>query len=446
MLSRFFNPRVFKTDPHSLKQRMLKGSMWTIAGYGMNQVLRLGSNLVLTRLLFPEAFGLMSLVQVFMQGLEMLSDVGITPSIIHNKKGNEPTFLNTAWTVQLLRGFFLWVCACLLAVPVASFYREPMLTQLLVVAGISAIISGFNSTKLATANRELILGWLTLIELGSYGVSLIVMVSLAWQYHSVWALVVGGIVNALGKMICSHFLLPGENNRLCWEKEALKELGKFGRWIFISTALGFIYGQCDRLLLGRLISIEALGIYTIALTLALLVNQITHQLGSRVLFPSYAQLVREKPEELYKTLKKVRIILLAVTTGIAGFFIIFGEPLINLLYDDRYAEAGWILRVLAAGTMLQAIGQTYGSVVLAKGKPRLMVLLILNGIIVQFSTMFLGAYWGGYHGLVIGVAISNLFSYPVIAWIYARLGVWQPDLDFPVMGLAFAGAAFIYFG
>jgi hypothetical protein len=61
-------------------------------------------DLILTRLLFPEAFGLMALVQVFMGGLQMFSDLGVNMSIIQSKRGEDPDFLNTAWTFQILRG------------------------------------------------------------------------------------------------------------------------------------------------------------------------------------------------------------------------------------------------------------------------------------------------------------------------------------------------------
>lgn len=114
----------------SLKSRAIRGSLWTLGGYGTSQLLRFASNLILTRLLFPEAFGLMSLVHIFLQGLEMFSDIGIAPNIIHSDRGDDPSFLNTAWTVQAIRGGGLWLLACAIAWPAARFYSEPMLVQL----------------------------------------------------------------------------------------------------------------------------------------------------------------------------------------------------------------------------------------------------------------------------------------------------------------------------
>jgi len=78
-----------------LLSRAVSGSFATLAGSGVSQLLRFLSNLALTRLLAPEAFGLMTLVTTFMQGLRMFSDLGIGPSVIQSPRGEEPTFLQT---------------------------------------------------------------------------------------------------------------------------------------------------------------------------------------------------------------------------------------------------------------------------------------------------------------------------------------------------------------
>lgn len=382
----------------SFKQRAVRGLTWTLSGYGANQALRLGGNLILTRLLFPEVFGLMALVQVFMQGLEMFSDIGIAPSIIQNKRGNDPVFFNTAWTIQVVRGFALWICTCLIAWPAAQFYDEPMLRQLLPVTGITAFISGLNSTKLAISNRQMVLGRLTLVELGSYFLSLMVTIVGAWMYRSVWAIVVGGIVGALAYMILSHIAIEGERNRFYWEREAFRELHQFGRWVFFSTALAYLVGQGDRLLLGRLMDVRFLGVYTVAAMMSRVVTQSISQMGNRVLFPSFAELIREHPERLYPILRKCRCIMIALSWCASLFFIVFGKELINFLYDDRYADAGWMLQIFPIGTLVSILGFTYDNVLLAKGKTFAISALLVFQVSVQIAAIFLGAYWGAIRG------------------------------------------------
>lgn len=420
----------------SLKQRALRGSLWTLAGSQIGQVLRLGGNLILTRLLFPEAFGLMALVQAFIQGLEMFSDVGIAPSIIQNKRGNDPAFLNTAWTLQVCRGLTLWLCACLIAWPAARFYGEPLLMQLLPVVGLTSLIGGLNSTKLATSNRQLMLGRLTLIELGSYVLSVTVIIVWAWMYRSVWAIVGGGIVGTLAKMILSHIVLEGEQNRFHWEQEAFRELHRFGRWIFFSTALTFVAAQGDRLILGRLLDVRFLGVYGIAIMMNRVLSDTIQQTAHRVLFPSYTELLRERPERMYPTVRRCRLIMIALSWGASLFFIAFGKQLVSFLYDNRYADAGWMLQVLPIGTLVAVLGLTYDNILIAKGKTFANAAFLAIQVSLQVPAMFLGNHWGGQHGVIIGLVCVDWILYPVNAVFMAPLSLWQPEVDLPVIALA----------
>jgi O-antigen/teichoic acid export membrane protein len=427
------------------KKKVIRGSAWTMLGHGSNQVIRLGSNLILTRLLFPEAFGLMSLVQVFLTGLEMFSDVGITPSIIHNERGNDPKFLNTAWTIQVVRGVLLWLGACLIAYPASLFYREPQLLQLLPVVGLTALIAGLNSTKLATANRRIELGKLTALEISSYVLSVIVMIVGAWLYPSVWALVVGGLVNALAKMLLSHFYLQGERNHFHWDRTAFESLHKFGRWVFLSTVLAFFSIQGDRLVLGRLLDVRFLGVYNIALMLSRAVGEILSQISGKVLFPFYAEMFRESPERVYRVLRKNRILLIGLTWGFCLFFIVFGQVLVDFLYKQDYTEAGWMLQVLSIGGLVDAVFMSYGNVLMARGRTFDLAVLLGIKTFVQFSAMLIGNYFGGQQGVIIGLAAMNWVLYPAEAICYKRLSLWQPEVDLPVIGLATIVAGVFFF-
>jgi len=375
----------------------------------------------------------------------MFSDIGVGPSIIQNKRGDDPKFLNTAWTIQSIRGVVLWLCACIIAFPAALFYQEPMLAQLLPIVGITSLIGGLSSTKLSSANRHLRLGRVTLIELGSYLSGLIVMITWAWMYKSVWALVAGGIVNTLVNGVLSHLVLEGERNRFYWDRESLAALSRFGRWIFIGTILGFLASQGDRLLLGRLLDVRFLGVYTVALTMSSLAQAMIQEISGKVLFAAYSEVFRETPERLYSILKKNRLILATVGMGFSLFFVLFGEKLIEILYDDRYLEAGWILQVLALKMIISSLNLTYGDVLLAKDKAFIITGLIAVKVFILFSAMFVGFQLGGVHGVIIGVVAAEWLMYPIEAICFSRFSIWQPEVDLPFIGMGVLLAAYVYF-
>ena len=200
--------------------RVLRSASWLMIGYGGSQALRLASNLILTRILFPEAFGLMALVSVVTVGLSLFSDVGIGPSIAQNTRGDDPGFLNTAWTIQVVRGFGLWVLTALLAWPAAQFYGAPELLIYLPIAGAGLAIAGFNPTRIETAHRHLLAGRVTALDLAGQVIGLTAMIALALATQSVIALVLGGLIQAAAKLLLCHYGLPGAANRFRWERAA----------------------------------------------------------------------------------------------------------------------------------------------------------------------------------------------------------------------------------
>ncbi len=214
------------------KRPVIRASLWTFGGYGASQVIRLISNLILTRLLFPEAFGLMSLVTVFITGLAMFSDTGSRAAIIQNERGGDVGFLNTAWTIQMFRGSALWAIACLIAWPAAYLYKEPQLFPLLCAVGSTAAISGFQSMALATASRKLWLGRLTAVTIAGQAVTTVITITLAWLYHSVWALAIGDIMGSVVQTILGHLALPWHRHKVHLERDALNTIFRFGRGSF----------------------------------------------------------------------------------------------------------------------------------------------------------------------------------------------------------------------
>jgi len=426
-----------RQGPTVLRRKMIRGSLWTVGGYGFSQAFRLGSNLVLSRLLFPEAFGVMALVNVYMQGLQMFSDVGIGPSIIQNERGEDPAFLNTAWTIQVIRGAALWIGSWILAWPLALLYGEPILARMIPVAGIAALIAGFGSTSLFTLNRNLSLGKLTLLDLGTSAIGSATMIAWAYASPSIWALLAGGLTGTLARTVCSHWLQPGERNRFQWEPRAARALIRFGRWILISTALTFLVSRGDRMIMGVFLTAGQLGVYSIAFGLSQVVLAALDGLSGRMLFPVYSRLAGASPEEMRSKLRRTRIVILAAALPFFSILVAWGGRIVDFLYDSRYHDAGWILQILAAGTIFRAITTTFEPVTLAFGDSFRQMLKVAMWLVLLIMAMAVGGWLGGMRGLIIGVACTDVLRYPVTVWATQRYGGWMPALD--LAAVAYSG-------
>lgn len=432
------------TRGSSLIERAIRSSALTVLGFGAYQGLRLLSNLVLTRILFPEAFGMMALVTVFLVGLSMFSDMGVGPAIMQSKRGDEPEFLDTAWSLHILRGGVLFLAASALAYPLSLIYAEPELAWYLPVSAVTLLISGFNPTKFETANRHLRTGRVTLVEIGTQVLGLIAAVTLAYLTRSVWALVISGIVSALSQLVLMHVLIPGPRNRFRLEPAAAKELMHFGKWIFLSTLCGFLIMQGDKVILGKYLGLEQFGIYNIGFFLASFPLMLGQMVIRRVVIPVHRESPPRQSRENFLRLRKMRFyattVLLCMVLGIAAL----GVWLVDFLYDERYLMAGPVVVTLACMQVVQIIVVSYDQAALAEGDSQRFFVLSLSKALAMTLGLLIGFQVAGMFGALIAQGISMLVIYPVVVWLARAQGAWDPlhDLVFFVAGGSVGAAVF----
>lgn len=426
----------------SLTARVVRSSLLTVGGFGFSQILRLASNLILTRLLFPEAFGLMALVSVFMMGLAQFSDVGVTPAILQSKRGDDRDFLNTAWSIQAVRGVGLWLLACALAWPMALFYGEPMLMHLLPVASLTLVITGFRPTRMDSANRHLMLGRLTALEFVTQTVGVVSAVILAWLTGSVWALVFSGLISAVTEVLFNSLYLPGERNRFRWEKAAAAELIHFGKWIFLSTVCGFFFSQADKILIGKYISLDLFGVYNIGYFLAAFPMLLGGMVTRRILIPIYRENPPGERRANFLRLRKMRVVVTAGLLLMVGGFALTGSWLVGIMYDPRYAMAGAVTVVVACMQMPQIIVQTYDQAALAAGDSRSFFVLALARAVFMMGAVLIGLETAGLLGALVGQGVAFVLAYPVVVWLARRMKAWDPLHD-ALFALVAAGLAAI---
>jgi O-antigen/teichoic acid export membrane protein len=403
-----------------LSAAAVRGSTITVLGQGASLVIRFVANLIITRLLLPEHFGLMALVNVFLTGLELFSDVGIGPNIIQNSRGDDPRFLDTAWTVQVVRGFALWLVACALAWPLARLYQQPQLVRLLPVAGLSAVFSGFLSTKLYTLNRSLTFLRIIAVDVVSQAVSVAAMIGIALVWRSVWSLVISALVSSMLRTVLTHVMLPGASNRFAWDREAGRSLVDFGRWIFISTALNFLATQTDRLLLGKLVSVADLGFYAIASNLALMPLQLVQKLGQVVFFPVVASAMRQ-PDHDPDSVRSSRRKLLLTLVPMIALGVALAPAVVSILYRPAYHAVGPLAAYLSIGSWLGILSTSYTVVLLAASRPKFMSLGLAAKVVVLWSLVWFVAPRYGVGGVAILTSLSEIGLLVVSLW--ADLGI-----------------------
>ncbi len=420
------------------KKQLYEGTLWTGAGFALTQLIRLSSNLILTRLLFPEVFGLMALVQVVMTGVKMFSDMGIATSVLRDKAGDDPAFLDTAWTLQVVRGLIIWVICILLAYPASIFYESSELLFLLPVVGLGAVCQGLNSTAVLSLKRKIKLRTVVLWEISVQLITVIVTVYLAWKLQSVWALAIGGLIGASLGAVSSYALKFSRKPKFHLNPEAFGSIFHFGKWIFVSTALTYMVQQGDVLILGAYLPIEILGLYAIAVIWSRMVLQLLLKLNEQIMLPLYARYYHEDRESVKEKIYKSRKLILMAAVPATCVFVVGGQLFVDLLYDPRYEGAGWMLQILSIGTIGSIVTASSGNALLSFGDSFSFMKFQIARSFLLVLCMIIGGFLMGTVGVVFGVAISKFIAYPVLAIYLNRHGVWLPKLDLSAFVAAFS--------
>lgn len=421
-----------------LRKHALRAGLWTFGGHAAGQLLRLAGNILLTRLLMPEMFGVMTLAVVVMVGVNMFSDIGLRQVVVRSQYSDETNFLNTVWTMQILRG--LLVALVLLAVggvvaslantgllPSNSTYANPALPWVLVGLAFTVLLQGAESTKILLAQRDLQVHRITAIELMAQVISLVTMLLWAWCSPSVFALVAGAIAAGFWRIWATHWLLPGPRNFVCWHRPAVAEVMSLGSWVFLTSILGFLVTSGDRLLFGWLLTAEQMGYYALATLLVLAVHEIVNKLIANVAFPALSGIYRERPDDLVSSFYKVRLPVDAICLVTAGFLYMASDSIVAILYDHRYEQAGQYLSLFSL-TLLSLRYSVVTQVFFVIGKPQIMFIIqfvrlvtLVFGVIGGFHFLGLdGALWGVVLSFWSGMLLSLMIFMPryrLLNWI-----------------------------
>ena len=303
----------------SLKKRVEKSGVVVIAGFGLRQVLRLGSNLILTRLLMPEAFGLMAAAVSVNVLAIMATDIGVASSVIRSKNSDDPEFLRTAWTIRILRNLFIWMIIMMLAggiallsatgrVPPESTFADPRLPWVMALAGCQLILGAFSSLNKLTAQRRLHMRRVIALEVSEQVVATFVTITGAFAGFGVWSLVFGILAGSAYNTIATYFLFPGPAMGFCWRRPYAMEILHFGKWLILASFFGFMTNRGDQIIFGLALDKTQFGFYAVATIWITTASTLLQMVARRLFYPAFSEVLRERPHDLPRVYKQARLV------------------------------------------------------------------------------------------------------------------------------------------
>lgn len=434
--------------------KLLNASFWVFFTYGASQVIRFGSSLITTRLVSPDLMGIVAVVMLVLVGVEMFCDTGLWAYVVRHKTPEDETILNTVWSIQVIRGWIVFFLILLfsyllhqlqLHAPdrLGGVYSNHDLPLLIAFSGTSAIFNGFKSLASPIYSLKMERKRIELFDLIIHFHVAIITISLLYYNPSVWMLVASNIIGAVLHLVVSFKFFPIKH-KFHLDKDVIKDVFFFSRWIVLSSAMTYLFMQGDRLFLAYKINPNELGLYAIAVSFIGVFMVLPENFSVKILFPYFARIVNEQPEQLkgqfnrYKTYITLLAIMISLILYVASTFI-FGT-----IYDQRYSEAAWMFQILLISFIGVSVSAVSMECLSALSQTKIRSTVMFVRVVVLFISLPLTYLYFGFYGTLWAIALNVWVGLPVIYYGLHKYKIYAYQGDMVLISSIFLFAAMHY--
>ena len=373
----------------TLSQKVVKGGFWVFFLRIVNRGFSLIKLIILARILAPADFGLIGIALLTMSTLETFSQTGFQAALIQKKEDIKP-YLDSAWTVLILRGFILFIILYFIAPYAAIFFNAPEAKLIIRAIGFLVLFQAFTNIGVTYFKKELEFNKEFIYQLSGTLADFIVAVSAVLILKNVWALVFGLLAGNVVGCLVSYLIHP-YRPRLSSDLGKAKELFGFGKWIMGSNILVFLITQGDDIFVGKILGKIALGFYQLAYRISNMpATEITHGI-SQVTFPAYSKLQDNIPK-LREAYLKVLQLTTFLSFPVAGLIFVLAPDFTKIFLGEKWMPMVPAMQLLVFAGLVRSIQSTTGVVFHAIGKPKIdtrwniVRLLIIATLIYPFIT------------------------------------------------------------
>ena len=406
----------------SLKAKVLSGTKWVAFANLFKQLLQVLSLVVFARLLTPDDFGLFAILMIFVNFLLMFADMGTAAALIHIKNPSQK-LLSSVFFFNLLIGMTLCLLLVLLSGPIALFFENPPLKELLGLISINFVIVSLGIVQKARYEKELDFKNLTLIESASVLVGITAGIAAAFKGLGVYSLVIQTLTTSTLAVLLI-WIIAKWRPLFYFSLSDIKSIWGYTANLSAFNFVNYFARNADNFLIGKFLSSSALGVYSLAYSIMLYPLQNISRVLLRILFPAFSH-IRDDNEKFKKAYLRTIFFIALVSFPVMVGLIVTADTLVAILFGDKWENLAVILMILAPVGILQSIGTTNGSIYMAKGNTKLLLKVGIWSTIVTVI-FFIGGIFFGVEGVALSYLLSNLLLfYPVfkVSWGQIELSV-----------------------
>ncbi len=406
----------------NLQHKTIHALSWSFVEVIARKSVQFVIGIVLARLLFPEQFGLIGMLTIFMAIAQTFLDSGFGAALIQKREITK-TDTCSIFYFNILVGLAAAGLLCLVAPWVADFYKQPILTPLMRALSLTIVINSFGLIQSTILTRQINFKTQTKVSLIAGALSGIIGITLAALGFGVWSLVVQQISAALFSVICLWSFNPWRP-ALIFSFNALREMFGFGSRLLFSGLLNQIFENIYFVVIGRLFSATDLGYFTRANTMNDFPMQTLSGMVGRVTFPVFST-IQDDPPRLKRGLKKALTILVLVNSPMMIGLALTARPLVLVMLTEKWSACVPYLQLLCMAALLFPLQLMNLNVLQAMGRSDLFLrleiikkILIAINIAITWRWGILAMIYGIIVNSIIGCYLNSyytglLISYPL---------------------------------
>tara|TARA_B100000131_G_scaffold302746_1_gene326168 strand:+ start:437 stop:1891 length:1455 start_codon:yes stop_codon:yes gene_type:complete len=391
----------------NIKSKITKGFLWAGLGSFGGRGIQFASDVLLSKLLIPEDFGLMAIGLAVLNISEMLTETGFNSALIQ-KQGNIKKYLNTAWTMELIKSFFLFILIFLLADPISKFYDEKSVGD--VIKGISLLflLRGLRNVGIIYFRKNLQIHKQVALDIFPSIIQLIVVIPTAQYLQNVWAIIFSVAARRTSELILS-FIMHHYRPRFEFKLLLFKELFQFGKWIFSLSIISAIRKNFVPLFIGKYFGVVILGYFNRAELLSILFFSVLNEVTWKVGYPTMSHLQSNK-NKLKKFYLDLFFIIIYLAIPISGSIYLFNQELVTIIFSHKWLPSASMLKLLIFAGLISFSGTLSSMLMQSIGKPKVATKISFNSIMILLATIFPLSYFMGIRGLIFSLIITNSYS------------------------------------
>jgi O-antigen/teichoic acid export membrane protein len=398
---------------HDLKGKTARGALASTFGQCASFFLRMGSMVVLSRLLVPADFGLVGMATVCTGFLELFRDAGLSMATIQRVTITRAQISTLFW-INVAVGAALATLCAVMAPLLTTFYHEPRLLLVTIVIGAGFLVSGAAAQHRALLTRDMRFALLTMIDVGSLFVSVALGIGMALAGLGYWSLVGMTISLNVVTVVCLWVAggwFPGPPQR----GVGVSSMLKYGGTLTLNSVIAYIAYNGDKALLGRVWGADILGIYGRAYQLINVPTSSLNTAISQVAFPALSRL-QDDPERLKSYFLKGYALFLSLVLPITMACALFAEDIIRVFLGPKWGEAAPVFRMLAPAIFAFKLMNPFGWFMQATGRAtRSLYMGVLLAPIVILG--YIAGLPYGATGVAAGFSVGTLLLVvPIIFW------------------------------